>query len=56
MIYGVWLYKGSGQLFLYVLLQVRDGLANGGDIFSLVVWDRNIEFLFELHNKFYGVK
>src|SRR5688572_29553052 len=47
---------GCCQLFLHVLFQVRNGLANSRYIFSLVVWNRNIEVLFELHNKFYGVK
>src|SRR5579859_344855 len=43
-------------LFLYVLFQIGNRLANSSDIFSLVIRNRKVELLFKLHNEFYGVK
>src|SRR5882762_2120087 len=43
-------------LFLYVFFQIRDRLTNRSDIFSLIIWNRKVEFLFKLHNEFNSVE
>lgn len=39
-----------------VLFDVIDGLLNSGDLFSFFVWDFALEFFFQRHNEFDGVK
>src|SRR5258706_13882501 len=51
-----WVGGGDIGLFLHVLLEVRNRLPNGSNVLSLVVRDRNVEFLFEFHDQFYGIQ
>ncbi len=48
-------HMGLMRLLFFSFFYVRDSLANSRNVFSLVIWNLNIEFFFELHNKLNSV-
>ena len=43
-------------ILLSGFLDIRGGLTDRGDVFRLVVWNLNVEFLFELHDELNSVQ